>query len=255
MSQPHNPIGVFDSGVGGISVLRHLIRVMPAERYLYYGDIANAPYGGKTTQQVRELTLEAAEYLFSQGVKALVIACNTATAAAITAVREKYPHKIVVGIEPAIKLAADRGGGKVGIMATEVTLREEKLANLVERFPVVESVPIHTPDLVSLIESGASREDLIHYLTPILSPYAGQLDAVVLGCTHYPFASEAIRFVLGERTCLLDGGDGTAQQTRRLLAQAELLSDGPGGVQIENSADDPAFNGRAQDLLKISHEF
>jgi len=250
MSQPHSPIGVFDSGVGGISVLRHLIKAMPSEGYLYYGDIANAPYGGKTTQQVRELTLKAAEYLFSRGVKALVIACNTATAAAITTVREKYPDKIIVGIEPAIKLAADRGGGKVGIMATEVTLREEKLANLVERFPAVESVPIHTPDLVSLIESGASTQALIHYLTPILSPYAGQLDAVVLGCTHYPFASEAIRAVLGESTCLLDGGNGTAQQTRRLLAQAGLLCDGPGRVEIENSAGSQAFYHRAQALLE-----
>ena len=128
MNLKQDYIAVFDSGVGGISVLRHLIRHMPGERFLYYGDSAKAPYGSRTTEEVRQLTLAAAEKLTNEyPVKALVIACNTATAAAVTQVREKYADLIVIGIEPALKVAADHfPGGRIGVMATEVTLREEK---------------------------------------------------------------------------------------------------------------------------------
>ena len=118
-------IAVFDSGLGGISVLKELCKLMPEEQYLYYGDSANAPYGAKSTEEVRALTLDAAEMLLGRGVKALVVACNTATAAAINQLRERYPETIIVGIEPAVKLAADRcHGGAIGVMATPVTLRE-----------------------------------------------------------------------------------------------------------------------------------
>ena len=254
MAAKQDYIAVFDSGVGGISVLRELLALMPRERYLYFGDIANAPYGGKTTRQVRELTLAAADMLMGRNVKALVVACNTATAAAITDLRQRYPDRIIVGIEPAVKLAADRCGGRVGIMATEVTLREEKLASLVERFPHMQTVPVSVPKLVPLIEADASEEALTAYLEPILAPYAGQLDAVVLGCTHYPFASGAIWKILGEKIQLLDGGRGTALQTMRRLEQADLLYEGPGQVQIENSAGSREFTTRAMALLEKEKE-
>ena len=131
----HSYIAVFDSGVGGVSVLRELRALMPGERFYYFGDSRNAPYGKKTTDEVRELTLAAGrKLLVEQDCKALVVACNTATAAAITDLREAYPDRIIVGIEPALKLACDRHpGGTVGIMATDVTLREKKLAALMER--------------------------------------------------------------------------------------------------------------------------
>ena len=118
-------IGVFDSGVGGISVLRHLRRLMPGERFIYYGDSANAPYGTRTKEEVKCLSLAVAEKLMARGLKALVVACNTATSAAIGDLRERYPDLIIVGIEPALKLAADRfPGGGIGVMATPMTLRE-----------------------------------------------------------------------------------------------------------------------------------
>lgn len=244
-------IAVFDSGVGGVSVLRELVKLMPNERYLYFGDSANAPYGAKSTEQVRELTLQAAEKLLERGVKALVVACNTATAAAINDLREKYPHEIIIGIEPAVKLAADScSGGHIGVMATAVTLREEKFNHLLERFPDVQVYPICPAELVALIEKGASEEELETYLRPVLADYVGKLDAVVLGCTHYPFASAVIGKILGDKTRILDGGEGTARETKRRLVEKDLLFDGPGEVQMENSSADAAILSRAMELLR-----
>lgn len=238
MYQKTDYIAVFDSGVGGISVLRQLLRAMPNERYLYFGDSANAPYGTKTTDQVRQLALEVAEKLTGRGIKALVVACNTATAAAINDLRQAYPELIVVGIEPALKLAVDRyPNGRIGVMATPVTLRGEKFHQLLERFVHEHQVDlIPAPGLADLIEAGKQNEaEGEALLTALLAPYVGRLDALVLGCTHYPFASEMIARIMGPGTVLLDGAEGTAAQTRRALQAAGLLYDGPGQVMIENS--------------------
>ncbi len=245
-------IAVFDSGVGGISVLRELVKLMPNERYLYFGDSANAPYGKRTTEEVRALTMAAAEMLMSRGVKALVVACNTATAAAINELRAAYPDTIIVGIEPALKMAADQfPGGKIGVMATPVTLREEKFSQQLERFPGVEVSLIPVPALVELVEAGKQESpEVEQLLQPVLAPYAGKLDAVVLGCTHYPFASKAIGKLLGENTAILDGGEGTARETMRRLNQAGLLSDGAGEVQLENSAADARLITLCTELLE-----
>ena len=128
MFRPNDRIAVFDSGVGGVSVLRQLKKLMPEEQFIYFGDSANAPYGSRPTEEVRQLTFAVAEHLLAKyPVKALVVACNTATAAAIDALRARYPELIVIGIEPALKLAAEScPGGSIGVMATQVTLREEK---------------------------------------------------------------------------------------------------------------------------------
>ena len=245
MNTKQDYIAVFDSGVGGISVLRHLRARMPGERYLYFGDSANAPYGSRSTEEVKQLTLAAARKLTTEyGVKALVLACNTATAAAVKEVREAYPNLIVIGIEPALKLAADHfPGGRVGVMATEVTLREEKFDSLLHRFDEnCEVFKIPAPGLVQLVEAGkAEEEETETLLRTILSPYVGKLDALVLGCTHYPFAARAIRTILGEEVELLDGGDGTARETKRRLKEAGLLEEGAGEVTIINSSGNEAM--------------
>ncbi len=253
MNTKQDYIGLFDSGVGGISVLRHMLRLMPNERYLYIGDSANAPYGTKTREQVKKLSFAMAEKLMKRGIKALVVACNTATSAAINDLRSAYPDLIVVGIEPALKLAADRfPKGNLGVMATPMTLREEKFDVLLHRFDSqcrVSKIP--APGLVELIEQGkgnsAEAESL---LKSLLKDYIGSLDALVLGCTHYPFASRAISRVLGDQVVLLDGGDGTARETKRRLAQAGLLNDGPGEIVIENSSADPRLIRLAYELLE-----
>ena len=246
-------IAVFDSGIGGVSVLKELVRQMPGERFLYLGDSRNAPYGDRSTQQVKELTLSAAERLYARGIKALVIACNTATSAAIAELRQKYPQLIVVGIEPALKPAADRfPNGHIGIMATQVTLREEKLHSQLSRFPDMQVALIPAPGLVELIEAGkADAPETRQMLEGILAPYAGKLDALVLGCTHYPFVKHIIADIL-PGTLLLDGSDGTARHTRHLLEDADLLENGEGSVQIENSKADPALIRLSAQLLEVA---
>ena len=254
MNTRHDYIAVFDSGVGGISVLRHLVRQMPGERYLYFGDSANAPYGSRTTEDVRRLPFAAAEKLMREyPLKALVLACNTATAAAVTQLRQAYPDLIVIGIEPALKLAADHfPRGRIGVMATEVTLREEKFDILLHRFDencTVTKIP--APGLVQLIEAGKTDDgDTEPLLQQSLSPYVGKMDGLGLGCTHYPFAARAISRVLGEGVTLLDGGDGTARETMRRLDAAGLLEKGTGEIRITNSAGDEAMCDLSRRLLE-----
>lgn len=251
MAKKTDAIAVFDSGVGGISVLRELIRQLPEETFLYFGDSANAPYGTKTAHEVRELTLQAAKMLFDRDVKALVVACNTATAAAIDLLRQTWPEKIIIGIEPAVKVAADLfPAGRVGVLATPVTLQEEKFLHLTEKFPQMQVFPIPLPGLVERIETGVCQEELEDFLAPTLAPYKGKLDAAVLGCTHYPFAKDAISRLLGKDTQILDGSVGTAQQTRRRLEEKDLLAQGPGQVMIENSAGEARLIARCAQLLE-----
>ena len=233
-------IAVFDSGVGGVSVLRELRKLLPQERFYYFGDSANAPYGRKTTGQVRELTLAAGrKLLIDHDCKALVVACNTATAAAITELRAAYPDRIIVGIEPALKLACDRHpGGTIGIMATDVTLREKKLAALMERVKRdCTVIRLPSPGVVELVEAGRTDTDeAVELMRQILGPYAGKLSALVLGCTHYPFMRAAMGQVVGDGVEILDGGEGTARETKRRLAEADLLREGEGELVVENSS-------------------
>ena len=235
-------IAVFDSGVGGVSVLRELMRLMPNERFYYFGDSANAPYGLKTTNQVWKLTVDAARKLLDDlDCKALVVACNTATSAAIHDLRSIWPDRIIVGIEPALKLACDRHpGGTIGIMATDVTLRERKLSTLMNRYSrdcIVLS--LHSPGIVELVEAGkADSPEALSLMEKELGHLRGKLDALVLGCTHYPFMRKAMEQVLGSEVEILDGGPGTAREAKRRLEKAGLLNDGSGSLTVENSSGD-----------------
>ena len=233
------PIAVFDSGVGGLSVLRELVAQMPSEHFLYFGDSANAPYGTRPTAEIRSLTLAHAERLFDRGSKALVVACNTATSAAIGELRARWPDRVIIGIEPALKLAVSRHpGGCIGVLATEATLREEKFAALLQR--CAENCHIlkcPCPELVEFVERGElDSPALTAYLARQLGPYAGRVDAAVLGCTHFPFARRAIRAALGGNVTLYDGSDGTARETLRQLVRRGWVRGGSHGVvTLENS--------------------
>jgi len=230
-------IAVFDSGVGGISVLRRLLEVLPNEKYLYFGDSINAPYGVRTEEEVFQLSLAAMERLVARGIKAMVIACNTATSAAQERLQKVYPDIPVIGIEPAIAEGVRLfPNGHVGALATPGTLKGKRfLENKARLEGACRITAIPAPGLMELVEAekGDSPE-AVALLTPLLEPYQ-DLDALALGCTHYPFAEKSVRAVLGDGVKLLDGAVITARQTKEILTQRGLLHQGPGEVIIENS--------------------
>ena len=173
MEKKRQPIGVFDSGAGGLSVLKELVRLMPEEDFIYYGDSLNAPYGVKPLEEVRQLTYACAEHLLERGVKEIIIACNTATSAACKIMRGMYPDLPLVGIEPAVKPAAqNHRGEKVAVMATPLTLHEEKFKQLVKRYENLATIiPVPCPDLVEYVEKGILEgPELEGYLKDVLKP-------------------------------------------------------------------------------------
>ncbi len=236
------PIAVFDSGVGGISVLKNLVEIMPHEDFIYYGDSANAPYGTKTLEEVRKLTCEhARNLLIDQKAKGLVVACNTATSAAVRILREKYPDIPIVGIEPAVKPAVlFKEQPRVLVMATPMTIREEKFKKLMDKYSSQgQIIPLPCPGLMNFVERGdLYGDDVKQYLEELLYEYThNEVDAVVLGCTHYPFVRKLIQEVLGENVRVFDGGPGTAREMKRRLAEKDLLEKGDktGTVEFQNS--------------------
>ncbi|MBE6932886.1 MAG: glutamate racemase [Ruminococcaceae bacterium] len=254
MAKTEDLIAVFDSGQGGISVLRELVRQMPREHFLYFGDSANAPYGSRPTQQVRELTLDRIAMLMQRGLKAVVVACNTATGATIDELRSRYPHTIIIGIEPALKLAAEQSTkGRIVVMATEVTLREKKFSALMQRYQGSHDiVPLPCPKIVEFVERGVLEgPEPEAYLREVLLPCLNaDTRAIVLGCTHFPFMRPLIARLAGPNIRIYDGGEGTAAQTRRRLEQENLLlSEGEGRVIIENSLPDPKILALSRMLL------
>lgn len=236
-----NPIGVFDSGMGGISVLRELVKIMPNEDYIYFGDSKHAPYGMKTLEEVRRLTMEHAAALFDEGAKGLVVACNTATSAAVRLLREMYPHIPIVGIEPAVKPAVMfKEHPTVLVMATPMTIREEKLHKLINRYTDQATIiPLACPGLMDFVERGdLDGEDLRSYLKELLFGFRDRkIDAAVLGCTHYPFAKSMIQEILGPSVEIFDGGPGTAREMKRRLQEKGLLNprSEEGRVEFRNS--------------------
>ena len=242
MNQARDPIGIFDSGVGGISTLREMIRELPDERFIYFGDTANAPYGTRSTEEVIVCVRNVVGRLLKKNIKALVIACNTATGAAAATLRRELSIP-VVGMEPALKPASKiRKDGSVLVLATPLTLQQEKFENLMKQYGEG-AVKVPCPGLMELVEAedadGARR-----YLQELFSRYPeDRVDAVVLGCTHYVFLKDMIRELLPERIAITDGNAGTARQLRRVLAQDGLLNtEGPGSVELETS-------GREKDLV------
>lgn len=251
------PIGFFDSGVGGLSVLKETIKLMPYEDFIYFGDSKNAPYGTKSVEEVKKLTFNAVDFLMKKDVKAVVIACNTATSAAIEDLRKTYKTFPVIGIEPALKPAVELGRkGKILIMATPMTLTETKFKKLMDNYKAEADIePLPCPGLMELIEKGILHGDKVkEYLLAILSPYMySDVAAVVLGCTHYPFVREEISSVLGEKGDIpvIDGSEGTARQLKKQLELNNLLNScsRKGKVEIFNSLEDDAVIDLSRKLL------
>lgn len=243
MTYDNRPVGVFDSGVGGISVLKELVATMPNEKFIYFGDSANAPYGTKSDEEVQRLSIQCTEFLLQMDCKCIVIACNTATAASVSLLRNRYPNIPVIGIEPALKPAVTHcPNGQVIVMATNVTLHEPKFLHLLNQFKdAAEIITVPCPDIVQYVEKGENNSpELVNYLDKQIGKYRNSADAVVLGCTHYPFVSDGIRQILGDAVYIVHGGDGTARETLRQLKLHSLCADvdSKGSVSIYNSKPD-----------------
>ncbi|MBN2393675.1 MAG: glutamate racemase [Anaerolineae bacterium] len=240
-----SPIGVFDSGVGGLSVWREIVRQLPAEDTLYFADQAHIPYGQRPLDEVRHLTENITRFLLAQGAKIIVVACNTASGAALYALRETFPEVPFVGMEPAVKPAVEHTRtGIVGVIATPATFQGDLFAGLIQRFG--NGFDIHTqacPGLVEVVEAGAldtpETEALLRrYLVPLLD--AG-IDQLVLGCTHYPFLSPVIQCIVGPEVTLIDPAPAVARQVKRVLARRNLLAyDGRQGQHRFYTSGDPA---------------
>ena len=253
MNQKRDPIGVFDSGVGGISTLQEMIRELPEERFIYFGDTANAPYGTKSTEEVIACVRGVVDHLLHQHIKALVIACNTATGAAAATLRKELSIP-VIGMEPALKPASEkRDGGSILVMATPLTLQMEKFNLLMSKYGEG-AVRVPCPGLMELVEADDGAGAL-EYLRRLFAQYdLDKVDAVVLGCTHYVFLREMIRDLLPDHIVITDGNAGTARQLRRVLAENNLLNEtGKGILELETSGTEKDLALMKKLLGEVSH--
>lgn len=248
------PIGVFDSGVGGLSVLKEIRQRLPNECLYYVADEAYVPYGEKTVEFIIQRSLAISQLLLDKGCKALVVACNTATAAAVSSLREQWPDLPIVAMEPAVKPAtAATRSGVVGVLATTSTLRSAKFAALLDRFAGdVKVVTQPCPGLVEEIEQGNLASDsvknlLAHYALPLVEQGC---DTLILGCTHYPFLKTTLAELVGEQVQIIDTGEAVARHLECILQQQNLLAQ-----QALNSAHDKFFTSgdvqRFQQLLPL----
>lgn len=251
-----HPIGVFDSGIGGVSVLNAMRRELPTLDLLYVGDNAHLPYGEKSMEEIRTYTNGVVEFLRRKNCKVIVIACNTASAAALKPVREMYPDVVFIGMEPAVKPAAEQTQtGIVGVMATTATFQGELFASVVERFAAgVKVIQQPCPGLVQQIEAGElDSPDTIKMLRGWLEPMLQQnIDRLVLGCTHYPFVREAIRTIVGDSVTIIDPAPAIAKQVRRVLESRKEIQDTGHGTTTWFTSGNPLHF--ASTLLRLTGE-
>ena len=228
MAIQETPVGVFDSGVGGLSVLREIEALMPNENIIYFGDQGHVPYGPRPMEQIQDFSEGITRYLLAQHAKIIVVACNTASAAALTYLRQTFPDVQFVGMEPAVKPAAEKTQtGKVGVLATPATFQGALYASVVERFANgVELFQNTCSGLVQQIEVGnldgaETRKILEDALHPMLEK---NIDTVVLGCTHYPFVIPLIEKIVGEKVRVIDPAPAVAKQVNRLLEAGGMMN-------------------------------
>ncbi len=228
LTTPENIIGVFDSGIGGLSVMRALRALLPSQPVIYLGDQVHVPYGTRQVEEVRQFSHEITRFLMDQGAGLIVVACNTASVAALRSLREMYPQTPFVGMEPAVKPAAEQTrSGAVGVLATTATFQTAMYASVVERFAHgVKILEDDCPGLVSQIEKGdldgpETRQILEHALHPMLEM---GVDTIVMGCTHYPFVIPLIQQIVGPEVRVIDPAPAIARQVKRMLEAHHMLA-------------------------------
>ncbi len=245
-------IGVFDSGVGGLTVARSLLDQLPGERLHYLGDTAHGPYGPLPIAQVREHALRAMDGLVDAGVKALVIACNSASSACLRDARERYDVPVLEVIHPAVRRAVQvTRTGRVGLLGTQVTIDSRAYEDAFVAAPQVTLTPAACPRFVDFVERGVTTgRQLLQLATHYLEPLTGaDVDTVVLGCTHYPLLTGMISLVLGERVTLVSSAEETAKDVYRLLSERDLLRDGPPPAHRWTAT------GSAEDFARLGRRF
>lgn len=245
----NNPIGVLDSGIGGVTVLKEILKLLPNENFIYYSDSKNNPYGDKSKEEVYNLVLEIVDFFMDKQCKAIVFACNTATALAIEKIRNKYKDIIFIGIEPAYKMVHDYAQDKNTIvMATPGTIYSDKFQKLYNQYDNKHTILCPCPHLASIIENNED-DRIISYLREFL-PRDKEIEVVVLGCTHYPLIKKEISSVLGE-VVFYDGGKGVAKRLYQLLDENNLISDASTGIiQFYDSSGNEDKSVRFYELLK-----
>ncbi len=252
---PDSPIGIFDSGIGGVSVLRAIREQMPEESIIYFGDQRHIPYGPRPMEQIRKFSEAITKFLLEKNAKIIVVACNTASAAALKYLREKFPDVQFVGMEPAVKPAAEHTQtGKVGVLATPATFQGALYASVVERFANgVELFQNTCPGLVQQIEQGKLNAEETHRILKdaLLPMLAKNIDTVVLGCTHYPFAIPLIQQIVGDNVRVIDPAPAVAKQARRLLEAGGMStrSELKGDIKFYTSGEPDALRSLLPALL------
>jgi len=258
--QSHAPIGIFDSGVGGLSVLRAIRVQMPEESVIYFGDQVHIPYGSRPMDQIREFSEAITKFLLGHDAKIIIVACNTASAAALKFLRQRYSDTQFVGMEPAVKPAAEHTHtGNVGILATPATFQGALYASVVERFANgVELFQNTCPGLVQQIERGNLEGEATHRIleNALLPMLEKNIDTVVLGCTHYPFVIPLIQQIVGESVRVIDPAPAVARQTARLLEARRMRNQlkANGSIQFYTSGDSEEFKSMLPILLGESGE-
>ena len=220
------PIGIFDSGVGGLTVARAILDQLPNESVIYIGDTARGPYGPRPLAQVRDFSLETLDFLVEQGVKALVIACNTASAAMLRDARERYSVPVIEVIQPAVRRAvAATRTGKVGVIGTRATIDSKAYLDAFAAAPQLQITSVACPQFVEFVERGETSGEAItevarQYLAPMI---AADVDTLVLGCTHYPLLTGVISYVMGNEVSLVSSAEETAKDLYRVLVESNMM--------------------------------
>ena len=228
-------IGVFDSGIGGVTILREIIKILPKENYIYYSDSKNNPYGDKTDEEINQICENIVQNLIHKNCKIIVIACNTASAKAVKTLRKNHPDMIFVAIEPAYKMVHDYSYEKPTlVMATKGTIDSEKFHILLKKYNNNNTYILPCVGLADKIEQG-NQEEIKKYLQEKLNQYKGKVENVVLGCTHYPLIQNEIKEVLGERIQFFNGAPNLAKHLKEILIENDLLNNGQGSIEFEDS--------------------
>ena len=227
-------IGIFDSGIGGVTVLREIIKILPKENYIYYSDSKNNPYGDKTNEEIKQLCDNIVQYFIKKNCKVIVIACNTASSKAVKSLRKKYPQIPFIAIEPAYKMVHDYAYDKPTlVMATKGTINSEKFNLLLKRYDNHKTYLLPCVGLADRIEQG-NKEEIRKYLSENIGIYKGKVENIVLGCTHYPLIQKEIQEVLGQ-VQFFNGAPNLAKHLKDVLEEKSLLNHGEGKIEFEDS--------------------